>query len=62
MILGPLAETNLVQALQLSPDISLFFTRPISLGLLLCALVSLVWPFWQAYRKRRREAVAGPSI
>jgi len=56
VILGPLAESNLVQALQLDPDISLFFTRPISLGLLLCAFVSLVYPFVQAYWKRRKAA------
>lgn len=58
VILAPLAETSLVQAIQLSDDVSLFFTRPISLGLLLCAALSLGYPYWQSYRKRRREAAA----
>ncbi|MGB9700794.1 MAG: tripartite tricarboxylate transporter permease [Thermodesulfobacteriota bacterium] len=51
IILGPLAETNLRRALQTSSDISLFFTRPISLIFLILALISILYPFYQRYKK-----------
>lgn len=53
IILGPLAEKNLRRALQTSSDISLFLTRPISLIFLLMALVSILYPFYQRYKKGR---------
>ncbi|MGQ9694962.1 MAG: tripartite tricarboxylate transporter permease [Thermodesulfobacteriota bacterium] len=55
IILGPLAETNLRRALQTSSDISLFFTRPISLLFLILAFISVLYPFYQRYKKRRSE-------
>ena len=55
VILAPLAETSLVQAMQLDEDLSQFLTRPISLGLLICAAISLVYPFWQSYRRKRSQ-------
>lgn len=42
VILGPIAETNLRRALMSNEDWTLFFTRPISLALLVLALVSVV--------------------
>ena len=57
VILAPLAETSLVQAVQLDSNPAIFFTRPISLGLLVCAAISLVYPFWQSWRRKRSEAV-----
>jgi putative tricarboxylic transport membrane protein len=61
VILAPLGETSLVQAIQLSDDVSLFVTRPISLGLLICAAISLLYPFWQARRKKAGSAAAQPQ-
>ncbi len=57
VILGPLAETNLRRALQTSSDISLFFTRPISLLFLTLALVSILYPFYQRYKKGKTEKI-----
>lgn len=51
IILGPLAEKNLRRALQTSSDLSLFFTRPISLIFLVLALISILYPFYQRYKK-----------
>jgi putative tricarboxylic transport membrane protein len=51
IILGPLAEKNLRRALQTSSDLSLFFTRPISLIFLILALISILYPFYQRYKK-----------
>ncbi|MFB5662329.1 tripartite tricarboxylate transporter permease [Alteribacillus sp. HJP-4] len=45
LVLGPIAESELRRALQMSGgDISVFFTRPISLSLLIIALLLLVGP------------------
>lgn len=51
IILGPLAEKNLRRALQTSSDLSLFFTRPISLIFLTLALISITYPFYQRYKR-----------
>jgi putative tricarboxylic transport membrane protein len=49
MILGPLAEQNFRQALTISAgDYSIFFTRPLSLTILILAALAIVGPF--AYR------------
>lgn len=42
-ILGPIAETNLRRALMAEADWTMFFTRPISLLLLVLALASIFW-------------------
>ncbi len=47
VILGPIAETNLRRAMMISYDWSLFFTRPISLLLLLLAILSILYSFRQ---------------
>ncbi|HRD75256.1 MAG TPA: tripartite tricarboxylate transporter permease, partial [Hyphomicrobiaceae bacterium] len=54
MILGPLAEQNFRQALTISQgDMTVFFTRRLSLALLLLALLALVGPrLWQLVRRR----------
>lgn len=45
LILGPLAESNLRRALALSQgSLDIFVTRPIALGFLLLAMVTLAWP------------------
>lgn len=45
-LLGPLAEINIKRALQTSPDLTLFLTRPISALLLGLALLSVVYYLW----------------
>jgi putative tricarboxylic transport membrane protein len=56
LILTPLMENALQQSLQMShQDISIFFTRPISLALLILAMLSLFSPLvrviWSKARK-----------
>ena len=59
-ILGPLMEENLRRALRLSRgDPTVFFTRPISLGLLLVAAVLLLLIVAPAIRGKRQEALRG---
>ncbi|MCW8087756.1 tripartite tricarboxylate transporter permease [Sabulicella glaciei] len=55
MILGPMAEQALRQALTISQgDWSVFLTRPVSLAILLIAVLGLVGPrLWVAWRVRR---------
>jgi putative tricarboxylic transport membrane protein len=55
MILGPMAEQALRQALTISQgDWSTFVTRPISLGILVLAVVALMGPrLWGLWRVRR---------
>jgi putative tricarboxylic transport membrane protein len=57
-ILGPIAETNLRRALMAESEWTVFFTRPISAGLLLLALGSVLWSCrgWLAGR-RRNDAI-----
>jgi TctA family transporter len=59
-ILGPLMEENLRRALRLSRgDPTVFFTRPISLALLLLAAVLLLLIVAPAIRSTRQEALRG---
>lgn len=57
ILLGPMAEENLRRALMSSNmDPTIFFTRPISLCLLLIAALTLIWPWLQEwYQKRTAE-------
>jgi putative tricarboxylic transport membrane protein len=56
VILGPLAESNFRRALMSDDDLTLFFTRPISAFFMALAFLSLVYPFYRNYRKRKRES------
>jgi putative tricarboxylic transport membrane protein len=56
-LLGPLAEINIKRALQTSPDLTLFATRPISALLLALALASVAYYFWVGYRRVRPRRV-----
>jgi putative tricarboxylic transport membrane protein len=54
LVLGDLLERSLRQSLAMSHnDPSIFFTRPISLVLLLVAIASLAMPIFQGFRKLR---------
>ncbi|WP_242520544.1 tripartite tricarboxylate transporter permease [Halomonas litopenaei] len=55
VILGPIAETNLRRALMSDENWTLFFTRPISLGLLLLAALSIVLAIRHHRRSRRLQ-------
>jgi TctA family transporter len=56
-VLGPMMEENLRRALVLSRgDATVFFTRPLSLGLLIVAAALLVVVVFPAVRKTREEA------
>lgn len=55
LILGPIAEENLARTLVLSGNRSFFEVwSPISLGLLLMAVLSLLWPVLRSLLARRR--------
>jgi len=54
VILGPIAETNLRRALMINNDYTLFFTRPISVAFLMLGVISLLYPFYQRYRRRKK--------
>ncbi|MAR71287.1 hypothetical protein C6W88_11620 [Halomonas litopenaei] len=56
VILGPIAETNLRRALMSDENWTLFFTRPISLGLLLLAALSIVLAVRHHRRAKRLQA------
>ena len=56
-VLGPMLETNLRRAMLISRgDATVFFTRPISAGLLLLTLLMLIIVLVPAIRKTREEA------
>jgi putative tricarboxylic transport membrane protein len=57
MILGPLAEQNFRQAMTISAgDWTVFFTRPLSLTILILAVLALVGPKLYELATRRRTA------
>ena len=54
VILGPIAETNLRRAMMTSPDWTLFFTRPISLGFLILGVLSILYSIWQNFSMKKK--------
>ncbi len=59
LILGPMMEQNLQQSLILSKGSwSIFFTSPISLGLLIVSALFLLAPVWKAIKEKRKAKVA----
>jgi putative tricarboxylic transport membrane protein len=55
VILGPLMEAQFRRALQVSEgDIAIFVTRPLSLAILILALLALAFPYLPALLKRLR--------
>ena len=61
LLLGPIAESNYRRSLALSQgDASIFFTRPITVVLLVISLVSLLWgPIREVIQKRRGPKEVG---
>nr|MEE4269223.1 tripartite tricarboxylate transporter permease [Candidatus Krumholzibacteria bacterium] len=60
MILGRMAETNFRQALLSEGTWTVFFTNPLSLGLLVLAVASLAWPVIQGRRAKASGARKAP--
>ncbi len=60
VILGDQIEVNLVRALMTDGDPLLFLTRPISGGMLVLSVVSVVLALWQ-HRRQHRPAPAEPD-
>ena len=61
-VLGPLMEENLRRALLISRgDPTVFFTRPISAGFLIAAILLLAIMVLPAVRKKRERAVEEPA-
>ena len=58
VILGDQIEINLVRSIMTDANPWLFVTRPISGGLLLASVLSIVVALWQHRRQRRTEAAA----
>lgn len=56
VILGPIAEVNFRRALQTDPDWIIFLSRLISLVFIILSVLSLVYPFWQNHRQKKRSA------
>ena len=54
VILGPLAESNFRRALMTDSDLTLFFTRPISLLFIALAVLSLLHPIYRSYKERKK--------
>lgn len=65
LILGPIIEQGLVQSLLMGAATGsvwgVLFTRPISIVLIALSVVSLAWPLWASYAKRRRDG-GGASV
>lgn len=62
LILGQQIELNLIRAIMTDDNLWLFITRPISGGLLLVAVISVVLSTWQHMRHARRTATVEPDF
>jgi len=66
MILGPIAEKGLVQSLMLARSQEsiavVFFTRPISLVLIILCIISAAWPVVAGFRKKHSERLREQTV
>jgi putative tricarboxylic transport membrane protein len=63
VLLGPMAEENLRRSLLMNHmDITVFFTRPISLVLLTLGVITLVWPWFQEWYQNRMAQKIGVDL
>jgi len=58
VVLGPVAEVNLSRSLATSDDLTLFLTRQWSLFFIILSLFSLIYPWFQRARGRRKWTLA----
>ena len=53
LVLGPLAESEFRRSLEMSNgDLSIFFTRPISFGLLILAAIAFIYGLYKTYKQQ----------
>ncbi|MBK5261493.1 MAG: tripartite tricarboxylate transporter permease [Peptostreptococcaceae bacterium] len=61
LILGPIAEKGFVQGFLMGKasgqPLMIFFTRPISIVLIIITIISAAWPFIRMYRERKHKGV-----
>jgi len=62
IILGPMMESNFRRAVMTSHDYSLFFTRPISLILLICGVLSVIYAFYSNYKLKAKQIDAENNL
>jgi putative tricarboxylic transport membrane protein len=64
LIIGPMAEQQFRRAMSISQgDFTVFFTRPLSVALLTCAAVLLLWPLgMRVWEKFHKPAGLAPSV
>jgi putative tricarboxylic transport membrane protein len=66
VILGPIIERGLVESMMLSRAsgslMKLFFTRPISIILIVLTLGSVCWPFYMTYREKKKLRARGKDV
>ena len=59
MVLGPMLENSFRRALMISQgDLSIIYSRPLSLGLLIAAALLIVISAWPTVRRRRQAVPA----
>jgi putative tricarboxylic transport membrane protein len=58
VVLGDQIEANMIQAISTDPDPWLFFTRPISGGLMVASVVSVAIAIWQHNREKKLASAA----
>lgn len=65
LILGPIAEKGFVQGLIMGNSVSadmpwlIFFTRPLSLVLIACSVLSLMWPVFEKMMAKKKAGAQG---
>jgi putative tricarboxylic transport membrane protein len=62
VVLGDQIESNLIQSISTDPNPLLFFTRPISGGLLLASVASILFAVWQHRQESRKLATAEEEV
>jgi putative tricarboxylic transport membrane protein len=63
LVLGPMLEKALRQSMQMSlGSVDIFFTRPVSAGILAFALIAVLYPFvLKLWSRRRGDAARAPA-
>ena len=65
LVLGKIAEQGFVQTYLIGSAqgrvIEMFFGRPISIGIIICAVFALIYPLWMARRRKSQEQAVAPD-
>ena len=56
VVLGAQLETNILRAIDLEPSIIPFFTRPVSLILIIFTVLSVLFSIWQNYKATKKAS------